>query len=181
MKQTFELLPFPDEQSKRWTAISLTAEIQRPKNHIALIYTLEGNWSELVLPMSTDPPNRQHELWQSTCFECFFGQPGASHYWEVNLSPSGDWNVYRFSDYRADMTEEKAIQDLSCRTQQVSTTSWSLQCDVPLDGLDLASMPLELSITSVLQKKTGEMSYWSIQHAVSQPDFHQRRCFIVQI
>ncbi len=36
----------------------------------------------------------------------------STKYWEFNLSPAGDWNVYRFTDYRQGMEEETAISSL---------------------------------------------------------------------
>jgi len=48
------------------------------------------------------------------CFECFIGQKTAAEYWEVNLAPNGDWNVYHFDGYRTGMVEETALRRLPC-------------------------------------------------------------------
>ena len=59
-----------------------------------------------------DGPQRRDGLWQHTCFEAFFGVLGSDDYWEFNLAPSGDWNVYRFAGYRAGQTPETAYGPL---------------------------------------------------------------------
>jgi len=52
---------------------------------------------------------RKDELWHHTCFEAFLGLPGSDAYWELNVSPDGDWNLYRFSGYRSGGEPEPAV------------------------------------------------------------------------
>jgi hypothetical protein len=51
--------------------------------------------STLVLPSPLeDGPQHGHRkdgLWTATCFEAFLALPDQSRYWEINLSPNGDW------------------------------------------------------------------------------------------
>jgi hypothetical protein len=53
---------------------------------------------------------RRDELWQHTCFEAFLRTPGADGYIEVNLSPSSEWAVYRFTAYRQGMSVVREIK-----------------------------------------------------------------------
>ena len=56
--------------------------------------------STLVLPSPLDDGpqhgTRRDGLWKATCFEAFLALPNQSRYWEINLSPNGDWAVYSF-------------------------------------------------------------------------------------
>jgi hypothetical protein len=124
------------------------------------------------------PPQRRDGLWQHTCFEAFIAAAGSSAYWEFNLSPAGDWNVYRFDDYRAGQRIETAYQqvslDLSC-TQALLVLN--LHCPLPpalLQPLQ-SGAALELGLTAVLEQPGGELSYWALNHPGPEPDFHDRR------
>ena len=49
---------------------------------------------------------RQDNLWKHTCFEAFFARPDSEQYWELNVAPSGHWNLYQFDGYRSGGREE---------------------------------------------------------------------------
>lgn len=42
----------------------------------------------------------QDYLWQDSCLECFIGKTGVNEYIEINASPTGNYAVYHFEDYR---------------------------------------------------------------------------------
>ena len=44
---------------------------------------------------------RRDGLWEHTCFEAFIGCVDDAGYYEFNLSPSKDWQCYRFEAYRS--------------------------------------------------------------------------------
>ena len=181
MTQTFVLSPFQNQsfQPEYRSALSLTVDIQRSLKFLELRYRLQGNTSNLIVPNQAKHPSRQNNLWESTCFEFFFSPHDALHYYEVNLSPSGNWNIYRFDNYRTGMTEALEIQDLKYQTA-ISPSEITLDCHFPLSPLNLASTPLKLSITAVLAQQLG-ISYWAIKHSANQADFHQGDSFIVQL
>lgn len=43
-------------------------------------------------------------LWQQTCLECFIAPSKGTGYIEINASPTGNYALYRFSDYRTPST-----------------------------------------------------------------------------
>ena len=62
-------------------------------------FDLEGDVGRLRVPPSRRAA-RTDGLWHHTCFEAFVACAGAPGYLEFNLSPSGEWAVYAFDDYR---------------------------------------------------------------------------------
>lgn len=53
--------------------------------------------------LSADQINRQDYLWQQNCLECFVALSEDCEYrgyLEINVSPNGAYNLYRFDDYR---------------------------------------------------------------------------------
>ena len=120
---------------------------------------------------------RQDNLWMHTCFEAFFAKPDSEQYWELNVAPSGHWNLYQFDAYRSGGREEPAAV--------TPTTTWKQNereccCSITLNLASWcteARLP-ELAITAVLETKAGEISYWALQHPGDRPDFHDRRSFL---
>jgi hypothetical protein len=122
-------------------------------------------------------PTRKQELWQTTCFEFFLGIQNSPQYWEFNLSPNGDWNIYRFTGYRQGMVEEDKITSLPF---QVHRESHLFRLDLSLDLTPIVAPETELylGITTVIQPQVGEIGYWALKHCGTQPDFHLRDSFV---
>ena len=123
---------------------------------------------------------RENALWEKTCFEFFVAPKGSKGYWEFNLSPGGNWNVYRFESYRRGMVEESAFGSLPFH---VSRRPGFLRLDlaVDLECLALPPRPLEIAVAAVIRNIRGETSYWALTHPETHPDFHQRDGFIIEL
>ncbi len=174
----FSLQPFPDQTSLPSTQIR--GKIVRQRNHVSVSYHLLNPFYQVVIPASCQEPLRQDELWTTTCLELFFGPTASETYWEVNLSPAGHWNIYRFDAYRSGMREEKQIKTLPFQIQHQADTL-HLQLDLDLQPLAAADQLLEVAIAAVIESKQGQISYWALQHSSSEADFHQRDSFILKI
>lgn len=153
-------------------------KLVRRSGAVQIDYMVEGELNRINWPRTTQGSERCHELWRQTCFELFFGIKDNGAYWEVNLSPSGLWNVYCFTDYRTGMREEKAIDQPVCH---VATDGdlLSLSCTVDFKGLIDDCSDLEVGVSSVLQTIDGSASYWAIDHYGRKPDFHNRSSFSI--
>ncbi|MGB0562288.1 MAG: DOMON-like domain-containing protein [Spirulinaceae cyanobacterium] len=153
--------------------LQVTGTVERSGERLAIAYELTGDLSQVKLPVPHNWPKRQDNLWQQTCCELFLAPLGQTHYWEVNLLPSGDWNVYRFDAYRAGMQEEEKITQLRSREQR--DFNW-LQVTLELD-LSLILPPetsIELGICVVVERRDRVLSYWAIKHPRNEADFHDR-------
>ncbi len=158
-----------------------TANLDRSRdNYLTIDYQLNGDLAQVVIPAWVEQSSRRDGLWQTTCFELFLGVMGRDRYWEFNLSPTGDWNVYRFDAYRQGMVEEAAIATLPFTVQiQPQTFHLRLTCDLtPLVSL---AQPLEASMTSVIAQPDGTISYWAIAHCGAEADFHRRDSFVINL
>ncbi|GET40715.1 DOMON-like domain-containing protein [Microseira wollei] len=133
---------------------------------------------ELVEQSNT--PARQHQLWEETCFEFFLGIKNSPQYWEFNLSPAAQWNVYRFDGYRQGMQEELAFSTLPFRVDN-QADSLTLCIDVDLDKIVAEEQLLDVAITTVIKHKNGEITYWALTHRGTEADFHLRESFIIEL
>src|ERR671912_1155675 len=90
-------------------AIRIEAEITRPApRRLALRYRVGGDLDAIELP-PPGAPRRADGLWLHTCFELFLRAPAEAGYVECNFAPSGEWALYRFSDYRAGMAPVEEV------------------------------------------------------------------------
>jgi hypothetical protein len=135
---------------------------------------------EIIVPAAADTPLRKDGLWEETCLEFFLALKDAPRYWEINLSPSGHWNVYHFSTYREGMQEEAAFTSLSFRVER-GKDLFLLDVNLPLDGIISPKTPLHVGVSAVIKLRSNQMTYWALSHPGQKPDFHRRESFIAQL
>ncbi len=192
--QQFSLQPFPSSSPP--SNLQLRGNISRQFDRLILHYQLCGNLADVALAEGAasltskrsaarcapfaDTPVRKHELWQQTCFEFFLAIPDSPRYWEFNLSPSGDWNVYRFSDYREGMQEELAFTSLPFDIK-TGSDCLSLDLDLDLRAIIPTAQALEIAITTVIKHRNGELTYWGLTHTGDEADFHRRDSFMPMV
>jgi hypothetical protein len=171
-----QLVPFSSVQG-----IQLTAEASRDsKQRLKIVFELRGDTSLLYLPEKTANPKRRDELWKRTCFEIFFGPEKGTSYWEINLSPAGDWNAYSFSNYRDGMRSESKIAGFQIQPKKTAD-HFRLEATADVFNLNLGTAPMKLSATAVIEKLDGKTSYWAFKHSGEKADFHLRESFVAQI
>lgn len=176
--QPFSLIPF---SGTNVPDITITGKILRQNNVLTIHYTLHGKIEDIFLPTPSVIPMRKEELWKTTCFEVFLAVKDLPHYWEFNLSPSADWNVYCMDKYRRiGFREETLIQRLQFETQK-DTNGFLLAADVDLNPFIRLEQILEVGVTAVIQTKEKSESYWALVHPASQADFHLRESFVMRV
>jgi hypothetical protein len=176
--QLFSLIPFPVQDTPN---LAINGSIARSNNILSIHYILAGNLEDIYLPTPINNPTRKDELWQRTCFEFFIAESESSQYWEFNLSPSGDWNVYVMGAYRqVNMREETRIQRLQIQFRK-ETDCLSLKAAIDLNSIIGRDKPIQAGITSVIQTKEGKESYWALVHPHREADFHVRESFALKV
>ena len=159
---------------------TVRVEVCRAGTTLELHYRAEGDIEDLIVP-AVCAARRTDRLWQHTCFEAFIRAGADSGYLELNFSPSTEWAVYRFTDYRTGMTDAGA-----------AAPGISVQCDhgfLRLDVvIDLASLPqlqrdaeLKLALSAVIEEANHRLSYWALAHPAGKPDFHHAEGFALAV
>lgn len=168
-------IPFSLKPFEPISNLVISGRVVRSHSALTVEYTLTGAVKDLqVSPIASAPPSRRDHLWENTCFEVFIGLPNSSRYWEVNTAPNGDWNVYRFDDYRQAMVAEPACKAIAS-TWQPLTKGYYLTVELPTDDWLAPDQPLEIGVSTVL--KTDSISHWALDHLGEKPDFHRRESF----
>ena len=177
------LVPFSAEPQLEGLSLDCAAHWQ--DGLLTLHYSLSGALQPILLPASAAEQRRRDELWQTTCFEAFLGRPGQPKYWEINLAPSGDWNLYALSDYRTGLQPEASVSQLPFTMDRLQSDPadpqtlqrLDLEVVVDLSALIRADAPLELSATTVLEHRELGCTYWAWRHTGPEADFHRRESF----
>jgi hypothetical protein len=174
----FSLIPFPDTHVPD---IVIAGEILRQKNALTIHYRLPQKIEDIFLPAPSFNPTRKDDLWKTTCFEFFLAIEDLPEYWEINLSPSGDWNLYHMDTYRRiGFREETFIQHLPFRVQK-DIDVFALNAAMDLDPIVRAGQVLEVGIAAIIQSRNGTETYWALNHPGPQPDFHSRGSFVIRV
>jgi hypothetical protein len=145
---------------------------------LILYYEIVGDIDQLQLP----PQRRSAHtdgLWQHTCFEAFVRAAGVRNYVELNFSPSSEWAVYRFDDYRRGMTpvEPPHAPKIICRRREDRLEA---DVDVHCSGL-VPRADLQLALAVVLEDQHGVISYWALHHPHATPYFHNYAGFVLKL
>jgi len=202
--QPFEAPPRPITLEAEW-------KLHQTNNqtHLSLIYRLRGALNEIHLPVEPllSSQSRAHELWKDTCFEWFLKTNSKTQYWEFNIAPTGQWNFYELSDYRSNLQESPLISACQLRSEVHSIPTSKNHSDnsvheaSQLDekGFGVYSLyfnaslhsffnqPTEIqcqwsmALTAVIRWKSGQTSYYSLQHPKDKPDFHHPAGFQVSL
>ena len=173
---SFTLTPFPGAYPHE---ITLTGTIARTPQLLTIHYSLKGDLEQIHLPAPCPQPARREELWIATCFELFLALPGRPEYWEFNFSPSGDWNVFCMDAYRRiGFRPEERIPSLQLNTRN-NMDCFFLEAALDLSPLFEPDTVIQAGITSVIQNRDGNETYWALAHPASQADFHWRESFIL--
>lgn len=116
--------------------------------------------------------------------------PGLPAYREYNISPSGHWATYAFSDYRQRVQATPAVASplpLQVDEQTPIQSNFSradLAADLSFDvGLPepYHQLPLQLSLTAVIELQSQELLYFALSHCGEKPDFHRRDSFVLTL
>ena len=153
------------ELSRRDQTLQIEFSLQDPRG-VVIDSLVNGSWTAW---------SRGDELWKTTCFEAFFGVPGQSGYWELNLSPSRQqWNLYSFDSYRKPQPP-RASGDFELTAIEVDSGKLKaiLKAQKPIPQL-------EGNVCAVLRIDSGVM-YFAGQHSTTKPDFHDRSTFSLKI
>jgi len=176
--QTFKLIPYPTDNLPK---IDISGEIIRSGNKFLIRYEVNGDIDKILLSARATSPSRTDDLWKATCFEFFAAIPNQPGYWEFNMSPSSDWNVYSMDAYRrVGFRKETAFTQLPFLFKETEN-QLSLDISVGLDRILQPQQAVQVGIAAIIQTMDGRETFWALTHPDQQADFHLREGFILEL
>ena len=177
--QTVRLKPHAATPCQVLDFIEVAVGYEHPR--LVLEYRLSGRMDLLAVP-ETEEPVRTVGLWEETCCEALLMPVGGKAYYEFNLSPSSQWAVFDFSDYR----ENSRQLDVG-RAPVVDCEAYPEKL-VLRAIVDLSMLPAEaresdwqIGLSCVVRAKDDAKSYWALAHPPEKPDFHDSNCFTLTL
>ena len=156
----------------------ISGKIHKKKNLLSLKITLMGDLGKIIWPSQRSFPQRIDELWKKTCFEIFFAGSKSSRYFEYNMSPQGDWNIFCFDKYRENKIEPSFVPTPSIFPIEKNETKHIYSIRVPLFE-DLLFYN-RIGVSVVVQTTQG-FHFWSLKHLREVPDFHDPKSFSIRL
>jgi len=178
MTITFSLKPFNRDDIFR--DLKIAGKISRRNNGLKMLYEISGPLEGIAIPPLSERPERMDRLWESTCFELFLKEEDKENYWEFNLSPSGHWNVFRFTAYRQGMQEEALFNSLPF-TINAGRNLLRLRIEVNIEKILAREKVINAGICAVTEDRRGRIAYWAMAHPGRRPDFHRPGSFIIKL
>ncbi|MFN5746432.1 MAG: DOMON-like domain-containing protein [Methylococcaceae bacterium] len=171
----------PHPSTARRSADNLTVTLAVSAGHLlTLSYRLEG-CAGLLIPAARSTAGRRDGLWQHTCLEAFIGTFDETAYWELNVSPAGDWALYHFTDCRENMTAPDRPAPLLV-VERDERDCLTLEASISLETLGYApTARLQLGLSAVLETDDGALTYWALRHTGESPDFHHPASRVVTL
>ena len=150
--------------------------IQADAQSLHLRYVLNAHLGRLRIP-TLKPPARTDELWKHTCFEAFLRAREGTAYHELNASPSTEWALYSFDDYRNGMAPVTGAEPPRIL---IEPSAQRLIVDVQLS---LKALPASraVALAAVIEDDGGSLSYWALKHPAGRPDFHHADGFALEL
>ena len=146
-----------------------------------LDYRFAGQIGNLDIP-APEEPVRTVGLWEETCCEAFLKPTGGTAYYEFNLSPSSQWAVFDFSDYRENFRQLDVGRApvIDCE-QNAETLLLSAVVDLSMLPPEANEPDWHIGLSCVVKAKDGTKSYWALAHPPEKPDFHDSNCFTLTL
>ncbi len=161
--------------------LAISGSIRRHYGKLFVNYELFGPIMKIAIPSRSEKPARRRNLWDETCFEFFVGSDNSNGYWEFNLSPSGNWNVYHFKSYRQDMREETSFVELPFGVS-LEQMALRLSAEVDLQKIICSDeKTLRIGICAIVKDMKNIITYWALSHPGTSPDFHDNNGFTLKL
>lgn len=139
---------------------------------------LPSSPERLSLPATGGETGFADELWLDTCCEAFVATRDRTAYREFNFSPSGQWAIYDFADYRQAMRRHLPDEPPKIDCQPMPD-GFVLTVDLP--HTLLGPPPWQIGLCCILKYTDGSVDYRALRHSSERPDFHQRTSFTLQV
>lgn len=165
----FNLVPYAEGDSVE----RIDGSFELDDHQIECRWTVTGAVDRIRFPGRTAGPGRAMSLWEHTCFEFFIGGADEPGYYEFNLSPSGEWNSFSFTDLRTGMAESDALVCTSSTAERPGPGMLQVTARASFSPPN-GTRQWCVGVSAVIEQDDGQRLYYALSHDGGRPDFHRR-------
>ncbi len=151
------------------TNIYVSIEIE--ENKIKIKYEIIGDLLSYNFPKVTKQ-KRANELWRDTCFELFIANYSSEEYYEINTSPSTEWNAYHFTSYKNEMKASDVFSVPNISFYQLDKR-YEFSFEMTFRK-DIFEKELLVNLAVILLDQKGIRHFYTIHRQNKSPNFHDR-------
>lgn len=178
MTRCYLLIPFRSEKNTVENSYSVNALAFRKATILTLQFQINDPQHEIYW-FEKKVLERQDYLWESTCFEAFISTPNQTEYFELNLSTSLAWNLYRFNEYRTpNVMPPIAVIEPALIKFEIKDRI--IYAEIDLNALKLNDQEITLGLTAVI-KTANSIEYLAVHHPKSEADFHDAMGWTIRL
>jgi len=153
--------------------INIDTSFELTKHQVFLTFTVSGVLENYIFSEKIKE-KRAHELWKETCFELFLANSKEKGYYELNISPSMEWNFYYLHKYRAKVKE---VEDISLTIDSyIKDNNYIINVNMESKYLNFEDLNL-YNIAAILLNKKEKRTFWALNSTNLTPDFHNKKFF----
>ena len=141
------------------------------KRRVQIQLKLRDEQHQVTWPPHHGSQTRAEYLEKSTCFEIFIQQADHANYVNVQLTPSGLWNAYRFDQYR----QPKQVpprHEQHIRIEQLLIEHHRISLVLDLAQLYPRRSRIHIGLAAILAHRQDLHTDWSLQHSAASADPH---------
>lgn len=177
--KTVHLIPFSPPRANSSGGFAIGATLKKTDHKVSADFSLQGNTTAIRWSAPLTEAKQGDELWKQTCFELFLAAPNRPEYWEYNFSPSRQWAIYAFKDYRQSAPLHITTTPI-IEPPRLSDASFSLRVSFNLEP-PLLNKTLIIGVSAIIDTTDDQRHYFALRHCGTSPDFHMRESFILEM
>ena len=150
------------------------------KRRVQIQLKLRDEQHQVTWPPHHGSQTRAEYLEKSTCFEIFIQQADHANYVNVQLTPSGLWNAYRFDQYR----QPKQVpprHEQHIRIEQLLIEHHRISLVLDLAQLYPRRSRIHVGLAAILAHRQDLHTDWSLQHSAASADPHCAEDWRIQL
>jgi len=174
-KQHYRLKKYIEKDTKEENLLKIEAIANISQKNIKLNFQIIGNIEAYFIHSKLENEEkieRKNELWKSTCFELFIANEQSEEYYEINISPFKQWNIYHFDGYKKGMKEFKKVSEPIIQMTK-ENYNYKLSFEIEFNQKIFNNEGLSFNLATIILDKNNLRHFYTM-YPRKTADFHNR-------
>lgn len=150
------------------------------KRRLKIKFRLHDEQHQVTWPQHHGGQTRADDLAKSTCFEIFIQKVDHANYVNVQVTPRGLWNAYRFDHYRQPK-QVPAPHEQHLNIEHLLIEHHRIELVLDLAQLYPSNSLIKVGLSAILAHPNELHSDWGLQHSGTYADPHLATDWCIQL